>query len=60
MIAKLKEGWSPEQIAGRLKEVDCPNDKSVHISYEAIYQYIYAQIHESRKRKDKESMYVLI
>ncbi|MBU0549666.1 MAG: IS30 family transposase [Candidatus Omnitrophica bacterium] len=34
---KLKIGWSPEQIAGRLSE-DHP---SLSISHEAIYQYIY-------------------
>lgn len=36
----LKERWSPEQIAGRMKK-----DIGEHISYEAIYQYIYSQIH---------------
>lgn len=35
--AKLKLGWSPEQIAGRLK-IDHPDQS---ISHEAIYQYIY-------------------
>lgn len=35
--AKLKEGWSPEQISGRL-----PKDRpGLSISHEAIYQYIY-------------------
>ncbi|MGH7275367.1 MAG: IS30 family transposase [Nitrospiria bacterium] len=35
--AKLKEGWSPEQIAGRL-----PKEHPGHsISHEAIYPYIY-------------------
>jgi len=34
---KLILGWSPEQIAGRLK-IDRP---SLQISHEAIYQYIY-------------------
>lgn len=38
---KLTEGFSPEQIAGRL-HVDHPKE---HISHEAIYQYIYAQVH---------------
>jgi IS30 family transposase len=39
VIAKLKDGYSPEQIAGRL-----PLDHPGHtVSYEAIYQYIYAQ-----------------
>lgn len=37
---KLKLGWSPEQISLRLP-IDCPKET---ISYEAIYQYIYAQI----------------
>lgn len=54
VIAKLKEGWSPEQIAGRLKKVDYPDDKSMHISYEAIYQYIYAQIHREGNGKVKK------
>jgi len=35
--ANLKQGWSPEQIAGRL-----PKEHPGHsISHEAIYQYIY-------------------
>lgn len=37
--AKLQEGYSPEQIAGRIK-IDHPYHG---ISHEAIYQYIYAQ-----------------
>lgn len=36
---KLREGWSPEQIAGRI-QIDHPRYR---ISHEAIYQYIYAQ-----------------
>ena len=38
---KLTEGFSPEQIAGRLR-IDHPKE---HISHEAIYQYVYAQVH---------------
>ncbi len=41
MIEHLKEGWSPEQIAGRLKFVDHPDDFSWHICMETIYQFIY-------------------
>ena len=41
---KLKKGWSPEQISGRLT-LDYGNDISMNISHEAIYQYIYAQIY---------------
>ena len=37
---KLKLGWSPEQISLRLP-IDHPHYK---ISYEAIYQFIYAQV----------------
>src|SRR3989338_3871992 len=38
-VAKLKAGFSPEQIAGRIR-----SDLHVRISHEAIYQFIYAQI----------------
>ncbi len=38
---KLKEGFSPEQIAGRLR-IDHPKER---ISHEAIYQFIYVQVH---------------
>lgn len=42
VITHLKERWSPEQIAGRMKK-----DIREHISHEAIYQYIYAQVHRN-------------
>jgi IS30 family transposase len=34
--------WSPEQISARLK-IDFPDDKSMRISHEAIYQALYVQ-----------------
>ena len=37
VTAKLAEGWSPEQIAGRISM----DHKDLSISHEAIYQYIY-------------------
>lgn len=42
VIAQLKLGWSPEQIAGKAQKI-----VGIKISHEAIYQYIYAQIHRN-------------
>lgn len=41
VVDHLKEGYSPEQIAGRLTL----EYKGYKISHEAIYQYIYSQVH---------------
>lgn len=38
----LLGGWSPEQIAGRLKQMH-PEEPSELVSHETIYAYIYAQ-----------------
>lgn len=37
VMEKLKEGWSPEQISGRMKKLSLP----YRICHETIYQYIY-------------------
>lgn len=44
VVEKLKLGWSPEQIEGRISE-EYPLDEKMRISYEAVYQYVYAQVH---------------
>lgn len=43
VIGKIKQGWSPEQIAGRLrKEIeDGKRPKEEYINHESIYQFIY-------------------
>jgi transposase, IS30 family len=41
VLRHLRQGWSPEQISGRLKEVDHPGDSSWQICHETIYQFIY-------------------
>jgi IS30 family transposase len=48
----LDKRWSPEQIAGRLKVVH-PEDKTMHISHESIYQgvYVYPRGELSRELK---------
>ena len=54
VVNKLKRRWSPEQISGRIKK-----DLKAHISHEAIYQYIYAQIHRNgwgELRRDHEDL----
>lgn len=41
VMDKLRDGWSPEQIAGRLKFVEHKDDPSWHICPETIYAFIY-------------------
>lgn len=40
VLAKLRLRWSPEEIVARLKD-EYPQDMTMRISHEAIYQYIY-------------------
>jgi transposase, IS30 family len=40
VLDRLKIGWSPEQVAGRLQR----ENHRTSISYETIYRFIYAQI----------------
>ncbi len=48
---KLKLGWSPEIIAGRLPL----EHRGLHVSHEAIYQYLY-----DRRTKDRKDLIALL
>lgn len=41
VIDYLRQGWSPEQISGRLREVDHIGEKDWQICKETIYAFIY-------------------
>lgn len=45
VIEQLKEGWSPEQIAGRLQF----EGQSVRVSHETIYAYVYGPDGQSKE-----------
>lgn len=54
VVSHLKLGYSPEQIAGIIKK-----EKVGDISHEAIYQFIYSQVHRNgwgELRKNKEDL----
>lgn len=44
------QGWSPQQIANRIK-LDFPDDASMRISHEAIYQSLYIEGRGALKRE---------
>jgi IS30 family transposase len=47
-MKKLRSGWSPEQIAGRLK-LRHPDNGYWHIHHETIYRFIYAEENKGKK-----------
>ncbi len=47
---KWVKGWSPEQISNRL-QIEFPDDESMRISHEAIYQALYIQGRGALKRE---------
>ena len=48
VMDKLRNGWSPEQIAGRLR-LTHKEDRSWHICPETIYHYIYKSENKTKK-----------
>lgn len=47
VLKKLRSGWSPEQIAGRLK-LKKPDNPYWHIHHETIYRFIYAKENKNK------------
>lgn len=50
VLEKLQDEWSPEQIAGRLKEKPPPHLHGITISHESIYHYLYERRTVAEKR----------
>ena len=50
IIKQLRKKWSPEQISLSLKE-NFPNQKSMQVSHETIYYYVY--LHSKKSLKDE-------
>jgi transposase, IS30 family len=48
--ARLRRGWSPEEIAGTLK-LEHPLLKAMHTSHESIYRYVYVVAVGALKRE---------
>ena len=48
VMEHLREGWSPEVIAGRLKVVEYPDNPHWWVCHESIYSFIY-----NKENKDK-------
>jgi transposase, IS30 family len=45
----LERHWSPEQICGRLSQVDFPHDPTMHLSPPTIYRWVWS--HPDRTRR---------
>lgn len=54
VLEKLRDSWSPEQIAGRLKYEDHPDDPSWQICHETIYAFIYKEKTDETKQGIKQ------
>jgi IS30 family transposase len=55
VAAKLKQRWSPEQIAGWLKRAN-PDDPELQVSHETIYRTLFVQSRGALKRELTEHL----
>lgn len=68
VAAKLRQEWSPEEIANRIR-IDHPNNDRMRISHETIYRWVYLessvngtlykQLRRRHKRRRKQRRYGL-
>lgn len=49
IVSGLEHEWSPDEIAGRLKEVSAKETNGITISHESIYYYIYNKADKHEK-----------
>lgn len=56
VLKHLRGGWSPEQISGRLSEIDHKGEKDWQICMETIYQFIYKEKTDKTKKGQQEEM----
>lgn len=54
VVDQLKEGWSPDVIAGKLKCEPLPELNMLTISHESVYHYIY------NKAEKREKLFLLL
>ena len=55
VVDKLKDGWSPQQIAARLR-LDHPHEEEMRVCHETIYQAIYVQPRGGLAREVKDAI----
>ena len=55
VLDHLKDGWSPEQIAGRLS-YEHPGNSRWHICHETIYQFIYKKKTDMTRQGQREKV----
>ena len=55
VLNNLRGGWSPEQISGRLREIDHKGEPHWQICMETIYQFIYKEKTDQTRQGLKQS-----
>ena len=56
VLKHLRDSWSPEQISGRLREVDHREEKDWQICHETIYQFIYKEKTDRTRQGQRQDL----